>query len=270
MDVKEASLEASDAIPRLAEDATIIDRHFQRIGEVSVYTAPLIEPVKYEVGHRGVVNEYGFIVNLDPAEQLMFVDSLSKQTGRKLRLLSFNENFAAAFLEGDYAARFLDYYWVYTNEFVVNLGKKSSVRKVRGVELTNDIPYDHFICQGEMIHPISMHDSSYGVERVGRRYLVGPVIQTGIFTRSGDFNNVPGVLPQDSDLIDSERITGEEKGCTWKLSNSDDVYAIRCHRNGRISDNPRLHVDGVKLSDIPDVMKMGTTIGICTDENPRK
>jgi len=216
---------------------------------------------------------------LDPCEQLIFLQALSEKKHIPLRLGTFQEHITAISSKDSLYSEVLRMYSFYVSELVQFYGKESFVRRLIGGELTKEIFFDNLFCNGSRVYPIK-HPYTYRMptererQRIGRRYHVSDVLQSEIFTDSGNFGPVKGVLPTDSDFVD-DGITGS----AWRLPyperrTPERLYAMVVHKVGYSNDNGlnsnRLILDGVILPLIPDVTGMDISICPWTDGNPRR
>ncbi len=165
---------------------------FAQIGDSSAYSTPLRASREFSANGRDYVNKDGVIVNLNPPEQVLLLQLLSKKLGLPLRHGYLKEQLEAACSpQGQaYKQNVLAPLWVYTGEMIA---KSDDERKIGRVKDVGILPSDdHAIFEGKGFEA--------NTELVVVRYNLGPIIQTEIPTKEGYFDQISGVIPVNGEL----------------------------------------------------------------------
>jgi hypothetical protein len=251
-----------DRLSSLAECVTLDDRSFHPYGNSWAYS----EPPRIPKGHAKEFynmlddNNGTFIVGLDIAERMLFLQLLSKISGRKLRFGTLKENIRAVNSEcGHYRERVL-YYHIATREILHVRGDANS---------SNNNHIAVKILEG--VKP----EFRNALEE--ERYITLDVPQQEVPTQFGYFDNFAGSVPTNSELrsyVKSDKTPESLKECVWQVRKTEaGFYGMECHYNRRtrhlyvieklISPTPRVKRTSYGSSDI-------SSIGIWTDEPPRR
>ncbi len=203
---------------------------FAQIGDSSAYSTPLRASREFSANGRDYVNKDGVIVNLNPPEQVLLLQLLSKKLGLPLRHGYLKEQLEAAYSpQGQaYKQNVLVPLWVYTGEMIAKSGDKSKIGRVKGVEIVSD---DHAVFEGE---------DPDANELVVVRYNLGPILQTEIPTKEGYFDQISGVIP-----VNGELKSRKGRGYWNRVYFDKGLSAVRCYWN---SDEQRLVADAVRPS----------------------